>query len=412
MVESGKIKVENPVAEMDGDEMTRIIWQLIKEKLIHPHLDLNIQYFDLSMENRDKTDDQVTIDAAHAIQACKVGIKCATITPDEARVEEFKLKKMWKSPNGTLRNICGGTIFREPIVISNIPKLVPGWKHPIVVGRHAFGDQYRATDFLPKQAGTFTMTFTPEDGSEPTNMEVFKFKSPGLMLAMYNTDESIYDFAKSSMEYALARGFPLYMSTKNTILKKYDGRFKDIFEEVYQASYKEKYEAAGLWYEHRLIDDMVAYAIKSEGGFVWSCKNYDGDVQSDIVAQGYGSLGLMTSVLQTPDGAVESEAAHGTVTRHYRVHQKGGETSTNSVASMYAWSRGLLHRAKLDNNDALKNWAETFEKSIVQTIEEGKMTKDLAILVNGTSKPERSTYLNTFEFIDAVADTLNKNLTK
>jgi len=412
MVESTKIKVANPVVEMDGDEMTRIIWQLIKEKLIHPHLDLNIQYFDLGMENRDATDDQVTIDAAKAIQVCKVGIKCATITPDEQRVEEFKLKQMWKSPNGTLRNICGGTIFREPIVISNIPKLVPGWKKPIVVGRHAFGDQYRATDFLPKQAGTFTMTFAPEDGTAPTVMEVFKFKSPGLMLAMYNTDESIFDFAKSSMDYALNRGFPLYLSTKNTILKKYDGRFKDIFEEVYQASYKEKYEAAGLWYEHRLIDDMVAYAIKSEGGFVWACKNYDGDVQSDIVAQGYGSLGLMTSVLQTPDGAVESEAAHGTVTRHFRVHQKGGETSTNSVASMYAWSRGLLHRAKLDENTELKNWAETFERSIVQTIEEGKMTKDLAILVNDTPRPERSTYLNTFEFIDAVADTLNKNLAK
>ena len=410
MVESTKIKVTNPVAELDGDEMTRIIWQLIKEKLIFPHLDLNIQYFDLGMENRDKTDDKVTIEAAEAIKACKVGIKCATITPDEARVTEFSLKQMWKSPNGTLRNICGGTIFREPIVISNIPKLVPGWKKPIVVGRHAFGDQYRATDFLPKCPGTFTMTFAPEDGSEPTVMEVYKFKSAGLMLAMYNTDESIFDFAKSSMDYALARGFPLYMSTKNTILKKYDGRFKDIFEEVFQRDYKEKFDAAGLWYEHRLIDDMVAYAIKSEGGFVWACKNYDGDVQSDIVAQGYGSLGLMTSVLQTPDGAVESEAAHGTVTRHFRVHQKGGETSTNSVASMFAWTRGLLHRAKLDDSAELKHFCVTMEASIIQTIEEGKMTKDLAILVKETMKPDRKDYLNTFEFIDAVADTLNKNL--
>merc|ERR1712087_1007701 len=413
MVEStGKIKVENPVAELDGDEMTRIIWQLIKEKLIFPNLDLNIQYFDLSVTHRDATDDKVTIEAAEAIKACKVGIKCATITPDEARVEEFKLKSMWKSPNGTIRNICGGTIFREPIVIDNIPRLIPGWKKPIVVGRHAFGDQYRATDFLPKQAGTLTMTFTPEDGSEPTALEVYKFKAPGVMLSMYNTDESIYDFARASMDYALARGFPLYMSTKNTILKKYDGRFKDIFQEVYEKDYKEKYEAKKLWYEHRLIDDMVAYAIKSEGGFVWACKNYDGDVQSDIVAQGYGSLGLMTSVLQTPDGSVESEAAHGTVTRHYRIHQKGGETSTNSVASMFAWTRGLLHRAKLDGNGELKNFCECMEKSIIQTIEEGKMTKDLAIIVHNTTTLDRKLWLSTFEFIDAVAGTLNKNLAK
>ena len=370
-------------------------------------MDLNIQYFDLSVTNRDATDDKVTIEAAEAIKACKVGIKCATITPDEARVTEFNLKQMWKSPNGTIRNIVGGTIFREPIVIKNIPRLVPGWVKPIVVGRHAFGDQYRATDYVPKKAGTFTMTFTPEDGSEPVAMEVFKFKSPGVMLAMYNTDDSIYGFARASMDYALARNFPLYMSTKNTILKKYDGRFKDIFQEVYDnEGYKAKFEAAGLWYEHRLIDDMVAYAIKSEGGFVWACKNYDGDVQSDIVAQGYGSLGLMTSVLQAPDGSVEAEAAHGTVTRHWRVHQKGGETSTNSVASMFAWTRGLLHRAKLDSNAELKNFCEVMEASIIQTIEEGKMTKDLAICVAGTMQVERSKWLNTFEFIDAVAETL------
>ena len=411
-MEGGKIKVVNPVVDLDGDEMTRIIWSLIKEKLITPHLDLNIQYFDLSIENRDLTDDQVTIDAAEAIKACKVGIKCATITPDEDRVTEFSLKKMWKSPNGTIRNICGGTIFREPIVISNIPKLVPGWVKPIVVGRHAFGDQYRSTDFCPKVPGKFTMSFTPADGSEATNFEVYDFKGAGVMLAMYNTDESIYGFAHASLTYALGRNMPCYLSTKNTILKKYDGRFKDIFQEVYDAEYKTKFEAAGLWYEHRLIDDLVAYAIKSEGGFVWACKNYDGDVQSDIVAQGYGSLGLMTSVLQAPDGAVEAEAAHGTVTRHYRVHQKGGETSTNSVASMYAWTRGLLHRAKLDDNAELKNWCETLESVIVKTIENGQMTKDLAIIVNNTSRPERSTYLNTFEFIDAVAANLNTALGK
>lgn len=408
-----KIKVENPVAELDGDEMTRVIWQLIKDKLINPYLDLNIQYFDLSIENRDATDDKVTIDAAEAIMACKVGIKCATITPDEARVEEFKLKAMYRSPNGTIRNIVGGTIFREPIVISNIPKLVPGWKKPIVVGRHAFGDQYKATDFVPKVPGTFTMSFTPADGSEATNLEVYKFTGPGIMLSMYNTDESIYGFARASMDFALNRNFPLYLSTKNTILKKYDGRFKDIFQEVYEnEGYKAKFEAANLWYEHRLIDDMVAFAIKTDGGFVWACKNYDGDVQSDIVAQGYGSLGLMTSVLQAPDGSVESEAAHGTVTRHWRVHQKGGETSTNSVASMFAWTRGLLHRAKLDNNDALKQFCETLEASIIQTIEEGKMTKDLAICVKGTMQVPRDSYLNTFEFIDAVEATLAANLKK
>ena len=409
---SSKIKVDNPVAELDGDEMTRIIWQMIKDKLISPFLDLNIQYFDLGMENRDATDDQVTIDAAEAIKECKVGIKCATITPDEARVEEFKLKKMWKSPNGTIRNICGGTIFREPIVVSSIPLYVPGWKKPIVVGRHAFGDQYRSTDFLPKGPGTFTMTFTPEDGSDKSEFEVFKFKGPGVMLSMYNTDESITGFAHSCMQYALAREYPCYLTTKNTILKKYDGRFKDIFQEVYESDYKKQFEEKGLWYEHRLIDDMVAYAIKSEGGFVWACKNYDGDVQSDIVAQGFGSLGLMTSVLQSPDGAVEAEAAHGTVTRHYRQHQAGKETSTNSIASMFAWTRGLLHRAKLDDHADLKNFCETLERVIVETVEAGAMTKDLAILVHKTNAPARDLWLNTEEFIDKVAENLTAALAK
>ena len=364
------------------------------------------------MENRDATDDQVTIQAAEAIKACKVGIKCATITPDEARVKEFNLKTMWKSPNGTIRNICGGTIFREPIVCNTIPLYVPGWKKPIVVGRHAFGDQYRATDFLPKTPGTFTMTFTPEDGSEASQFEVFKFKGPGVMLSMYNTDESITGFAHASMTYALNRNYPCYLTTKNTILKKYDGRFKDIFQEVYDEHYKQKFEEKGLWYEHRLIDDMVAYAVKSEGGFVWACKNYDGDVQSDIVAQGFGSLGLMTSVLQSPDGAVEAEAAHGTVTRHYRFHQQGKETSTNSIASMFAWTRGLLHRAKLDSHDELKNFCETLERVIVETVEAGFMTKDLAILVHKTNTPDRSQYLNTGEFIDKVGENLNKALGK
>ena len=412
MAQAGKIQVTEPVAELDGDEMTRIIWQLIKDKMIFPHLDLNIQYFDLSVENRDATNDQVTIDSANAIKACKVGIKCATITPDEARVEEFGLKQMWRSPNGTIRNIVGGTIFREPIVISNIPRLVPGWTKPIVVGRHAFGDQYRSTDFCPKVPGKFTMNFTPDDGSEPTQFDVFSFPGAGVMMGMYNTDESIYGFAHASLQYALARGYPCYMTTKNTILKRYDGRFKDIFQEVYDRDYKAQFEAAGLWYEHRLIDDMVAYCIKSSGGFVWACKNYDGDVQSDIVAQGYGSLGLMTSVLQAPDGSVEAEAAHGTVTRHYRVHQKGGETSTNSVASMFAWTRGLLHRAKLDNNEELKNWCETCERVIIETIQAGHMTKDLAICVHGTNTPDRSLWLNTFEFIDKVAENLNAALGK
>jgi isocitrate dehydrogenase len=352
-------------------------------------LDLEIKYFDLGMEHRDATDDKVTHDAAAAIKECKVGIKCATITPDEARVKEFNLKTMWKSPNGTIRNIMGGTVFREPIIIKNIPRLVPGWTEPIVIGRHAFGDQYRATDYVPKVPGTFTMTFAPEDGSEPVQMEVYKFKGPGVMLSMYNTDESIYEFAHSSFKFALNRKMPLLMSTKNTILKKYDGRFKDIFEELWQSTYEVQYKEAGLWYEHRLIDDLVAFAIKSNGGFVWACKNYDGDVQSDIVAQGYGSLGLMTSVLVAPDGSVEAEAAHGTVTRHYRVHQKGGETSTNPIASIYAWTRGLMHRAKLDENDALHKWCECLEKSVIDTVESGKMTKDLAICVHGTNAVKR-----------------------
>lgn len=412
MAESGKIKVENAVAELDGDEMTRIIWQMIKDKLIHPHLDLNIKYFDLGMEHRDATDDKVTIEAAEAIADCKVGIKCATITPDEARVEEFKLKFMWKSPNGTIRNHLGGTVFREPIICKNIPKLVPGWTQPIVVGRHAFGDQYKATDFVPKKAGTYTMTFTPEDGSEPSSFEVFKFKDAGVMLGMYNTDESIRGFAHSCFQYGLQRNYPVYMSTKNTILKKYDGRFKDIFQEIYDAEYKEEFEKRKLWYEHRLIDDMVAYCIKSSGGYVWACKNYDGDVQSDIVAQGYGSLGLMTSVLLCPNGAVEAEAAHGTVTRHYRQHQQGKETSTNSIASIFAWTRGLLHRAKLDENEALRNWCETLERVVIETVESGTMTKDLAICVLGTMQVPREKYVNTFEFIDAVADNLNKALNK
>jgi isocitrate dehydrogenase len=413
MVESGKIKVANPVAELDGDEMTRIIWQLIKEKIVLPHLDLDIKYFDLSMEHRDETDDQVTIDAAKAIQECKVGIKCATITPDEQRVTEFKLKQMWRSPNGSIRNIIGGTVFREPIVIKNIPRLVPGWTNSIVIGRHAFGDQYRATDFVAKCPGKFTMKFEPEDGSPATEMEVFNFKNPGVLMGMYNTDESIRGFAHSSFQYAIMKQWPMYLSTKNTIMKKYDGRFKDIFEEIYQSDYKTKFDELKIWYEHRLIDDMVAYCLKSNGGFVWACKNYDGDVQSDIVAQGYGSLGLMTSVLLGPNDVVEAEAAHGTVTRHYRVHQKGGETSTNPIASIFAWTRGLLHRAKLDENDALKNWCIACEESVIETVESGKMTKDLAICVKGDMKNvKREDYRNTFEFLDDIADTLNKKLGK
>jgi len=409
---AAKIKVDNPVVDMDGDEMTRIIWKYIKEKLILPYLDIDIQYYDLSIENRDATNDQVTIDAAHAVQKCHVGIKCATITPDEKRVEEFKLKTMWKSPNGTIRNILGGTVFREPIICSNIPRLVSTWTKPIVVGRHAHGDQYRATDFVVNGPGKVTITYTPTDGGDAKSYEIFQFKnSGGVVMGMYNTDESIDDFARSCFVFALDKKWPLYLSTKNTILKAYDGRFKDRFQVIYDKEYKSKYEAAGIWYEHRLIDDMVAYCIKSEGGFVWACKNYDGDVQSDTVAQGFGSLGLMTSVLVAPDGkTIESEAAHGTVTRHYRLHQQGKETSTNPIASIFAWSRGLLHRAKLDGNDALHNFATTLETVCIETVESGAMTKDLAICIKG-DKVSRKDYLSTEEFLDAVAKNLSAKLT-
>ncbi|MDX9748675.1 MAG: isocitrate dehydrogenase (NADP(+)) [Paludibacter sp.] len=402
-----KINVQNPVVELDGDEMTRIIWSFIKEQLILPYLDIDIKYYDLGMENRDATNDQVTVDAAHAIQQYNVGIKCATITPDEARVEEFGLKKMWKSPNGTLRNIIGGTVFREPIICKNVPRLVPGWDMPIVIGRHAFGDQYKATDVVIKGKGKLKMTFTNEDG-ETQEWEVFDFKGDGVALSMYNTDESIYGFARSSFQVALEKKWPLYMSTKNTILKAYDGRFKDIFQEVYENEFKEQYEAAGITYEHRLIDDMVASALKWNGGFVWACKNYDGDVQSDTVAQGFGSLGLMSSVLVTPDGkTVEAEAAHGTVTRHYRQHQQGKETSTNPIASIFAWTRGLAHRGKLDGNAELIHFAETLEKVCVATVEAGEMTKDLAILVHG-DKVSRNQYLSTQEFLSAIKRNLEQ----
>ena len=378
-----KIKVVGTVVELDGDEMTRIIWQFIKEQLILPYLDINLEYYDLGIENRDATDDQVTIDSARAIQKHGVGVKCATITPDEARVKEFGLKKMWKSPNGTVRNILGGVIFREPIIISNVPRLVPHWKKPIVIGRHAYGDQYRATDFLVPTAGTLTMTFAPEDGSKPMEFEVYKFQSPGVALGMFNVDDSIREFARASLTYGLMRKYPVFLSTKNTILKAYDGRFKDIFEEVFNAEFKEKFDKAGITYEHRLIDDMVATAMRWEGGYVWACKNYDGDVESDIIAQGFGSLGLMTSVLMTPDGkTVEAEAAHGTVTRHYRVHQQGKPTSTNPIASIFAWTQGLQHRAKLDNNAELAKFATTLERVCIETVESGKMTKDLAILIS------------------------------
>ena len=399
-----KIKVANPVVELDGDEMTRVIWKFIKEKLILPYLDVDIKYYDLGMEYRDETNDQVTIDAAHAIKQYGVGIKCATITPDEARVEEFKLKQMWKSPNGTIRNILDGTVFREPIVMSNVPRLVMNWTSPIIVGRHAFGDQYRATDTVVKGKGKLTMTFTPEGGGEPQSFEVYNFNGDGVALCMYNTDESIKGFAHSCFNMALTKKWPLYLSTKNTILKKYDGRFKDIFEEIYQADYKSKFEAAGIVYEHRLIDDMVASALKWNGSFVWACKNYDGDVQSDSVAQGFGSLGLMTSVLITPDGStMESEAAHGTVTRHYREHQKGNRTSTNPIASIYAWTRGLAFRAKLDNNAELDKFATSLEQVCIETVESGKMTKDLAIIVKGSNKVDHGTdYLYTEEFLDAI----------
>ncbi|MDB4358356.1 NADP-dependent isocitrate dehydrogenase [Pirellulales bacterium] len=397
-----KIKVVGPVVELDGDEMTRIIWEFIKEKLILEHVDINLRYFDLSVQSRDATGDQITIDAAHAIKECGVGVKCATITPDEARVEEFGLKKMWRSPNGTIRNILGGVIFREPIIIGNIPRLVPGWTKPIVVGRHAFGDQYRATDLKIPGPGTLTLTYAPADGSEPMEMNVYDFPSSGVALAMYNRDDSIRDFARASFRYGLARNYPVYLSTKNTILKAYDGRFKDLFQEVFDAEFKEEFTAKGISYEHRLIDDMVACAMKWEGGYVWACKNYDGDVQSDIVAQGFGSLGLMTSVLMTPDGkTVEAEAAHGTVTRHYRQHQQGNPTSTNPIASIFAWTRGLAHRGKLDQTPDVTAFAETLEKVCIGTVEQGKMTKDLALLV-GKKQP----YLNTQDFLDAIDENL------
>lgn len=407
-----KIKVANPVVELDGDEMTRVIWSFIKEKLVLPYLDIDIKYFDLGMESRDATNDQITIDAAEAIKKYNVGIKCATITPDEKRVEEFKLKSMYRSPNGTIRNILGGTVFREPILISNVPRLVPGWKDPIVIGRHAFGDQYRATDFLTKGKGKLTITYTPDDGSEPQQYEVYDFDGNGVALAMYNTDESIRGFAHSCFNMALQKGWPLYLSTKNTILKKYDGRFKDIFEEIYQQSYKAQFEANGIIYEHRLIDDMVAAALKWSGKFVWACKNYDGDVQSDTLAQGFGSLGLMTSVLVTPDGkTMEAEAAHGTVTRHYREHQKGNPTSTNPIASIFAWTRGLAHRGRLDNNQKLIDFSHALEEVCIDTVESGKMTKDLALLIYGNSlKPEH--YLYTQDFLNAINEGLQTKLSK
>ena len=398
-----KIKVANPVIELDGDEMTRIIWDLIKKKLILPYLDVDLHYYDLSIEHRDATDDKVTVDAAEAIKKHGVGVKCATITPDEARVEEFKLKKMWKSPNGTIRNILGGVIFREPIICKNVPRLVPGWTQPVVVGRHAFGDQYRATDFLFPGKGTLTIKFVGEDG-KVIEHEVFKAPGSGVAMAMYNLDDSIRDFARASFNYGLARKYPVYLSTKNTILKAYDGRFKDLFQEVFDADFADKFKAAGIIYEHRLIDDMVASSLKWSGGYVWACKNYDGDVQSDTVAQGFGSLGLMTSVLFTPDGkTVEAEAAHGTVTRHYREYQKGKSTSTNSIASIFAWTRGLSHRAKLDGNDKLATFASTLEKVCVDTVEQGFMTKDLALLVGPDQK-----WLTTEGFLDKVDENLKK----
>jgi isocitrate dehydrogenase len=398
-----KIKVANPVVELDGDEMTRIIWDLIKTKLIHPYLDIPLEYYDLSVENRDKTKDQVTIDAANAIKKHGVGVKCATITPDEARVKEFNLQQMWKSPNGTIRNILGGVIFREPIICSNVPRLVPGWTQPIIVGRHAYGDQYRATDFKFPGKGKLSIKFVGEDG-KTIEHEVFSAPGSGIAMAMYNLDESIKEFARASLNYGLNRNYPVYLSTKNTILKVYDGRFKDIFQEIYDNEFKAEFEKRKIFYEHRLIDDMVASALKWTGGYVWACKNYDGDVQSDTVAQGFGSLGLMTSVLMTPDGkTVEAEAAHGTVTRHYRLHQQGKQTSTNSTASIFAWSRGLAHRAKLDNNEALKKFADTLERVTVATIEDGKMTKDLAVLVG----PDQA-WLSTEGFIDAVDKSLQK----
>ncbi|MBB4301795.1 isocitrate dehydrogenase [Rhodobium orientis] len=398
-----KIKVDNPVVELDGDEMTRIIWQFIKEKLIHPYLDIDLKYYDLGIEARDATDDQITVDAANAIKEHGVGVKCATITPDEGRVEEFGLKRMYRSPNGTIRNILGGVIFREPIIIRNVPRLVPGWTQPIIVGRHAYGDQYRATDFRFPGKGKLTIKFVGEDG-KTIEHDVFDAPSSGVAMAMYNLDESIRDFARASLNYALMRKVPCYLSTKNTILKAYDGRFKDIFQEVYEAEFVDKYKEAEIWYEHRLIDDMVAASLKWSGGYVWACKNYDGDVQSDTVAQGFGSLGLMTSVLMSPDGkTVEAEAAHGTVTRHFRLHEQGKATSTNSIASIFAWTRGLAHRAKLDDNAALKNFAETLERVCVETVESGSMTKDLALLVG----PDQQ-WLSTTAFLDKIDENLQK----
>lgn len=399
-----KIVVKNPIVELDGDEMTRIIWDFIKEKLILPYLDVDLKYFDLGMEKRDETDDQITIDAANAIKKYGVGVKCATITPDEARVEEFDLKQMWKSPNGTIRNIIGGTVFRQPIICNNIPRLVPGWEKPIVIGRHAFGDQYRATDFVVPGAGKLTMKFEPADGGEAVEYEVFDFPDSGIAMGMYNLDESIRGFARSCMNYGLNLGWPVYLSTKNTIMKKYDGRFKDIFQEIYDNEFADKFEAAGITYEHRLIDDMVAAALKWEGGFVWACKNYDGDVQSDTVAQGFGSLGLMTSVLMTEDGkTVEAEAAHGTVTRHYREHQKGNATSTNPIASIFAWTRGLAYRGKFDETPEVVRFAETLERVCVETVESGFMTKDLALLVGGDQG-----FLTTEEFLAKLDENLQK----
>jgi len=401
-----KIKVDGTVVELDGDEMTRIIWSFIKDSLILPYLDINLEYYDLGIEYRDKTDDQVTIDSAHAIQKHGVGVKCATITPDEARVEEFKLKKMWKSPNGTIRNILGGVIFREPIIIKNVPRLIPHWNKPIVIGRHAYGDQYKATDFRVPSAGKLTVTFTPEDGSKPMEFNVFDFPSSGVAMAMYNLDDSIRDFARASFNYGLIRKYPVFLSTKNTILKAYDGRFKDIFAEIFEKEFKADFAKNNLEYDHRLIDDMVATSLRWEGGYIWACKNYDGDVQSDTVAQGYGSLGLMTSVLMTPDGkTVEAEAAHGTVTRHYRDHQAGKATSTNPIASIFAWTQGLAHRAKLDNNPKLAEFAKRLERVCIQTVESGKMTKDLALLIS-----KDAPWLNTQEFLAAIDDNLKKEM--
>lgn len=405
-----KIKVDNPVVELDGDEMTRIIWQFIKDKLIFPYLDLDIKYFDLGLEKRDETNDQITIDAAEAIKKYNVGIKCATITPDEARVEEFNLKSMWRSPNGTIRNIVGGTVFREPIICSNVPRLVPNWTKPICIGRHAFGDQYKATDTLIKGKGKFTMTFTPEDGGEKQEWEVYNFQGDGVAMSMYNTDESIYGFARSCFNQALSKKWPLYLSTKNTILKAYDGRFKDIFEEVYQNEFKSSFDEAGIVYEHRLIDDMVASALKWNGAFVWACKNYDGDVQSDTVAQGFGSLGLMTSTLVTPDGkTMEAEAAHGTVTRHYRQHQQGKATSTNPIASIFAWTRGLAFRGQLDNNSKLIDFCETLEKVCIDTVESGTMTKDLALCIHGKELNDTH-YVTTEQFLAALDSGLKSKM--